>query len=564
MKNKKESALSLTQQEITELLKTTPSGIKKYIDELEGQIKNLSEIGVALSKEKDRGKILETILLEAKRISSADGGTIYMKTDDNRLKFEIMMTDSLGIHFGGTSAEPMPDTIYPVKLYNPETNQPNHKNVSAYAALTGKTVNIKDAYKEKGFDFSGTKGWDKRHGYRSKSFLTVPMKNHEDNIIGVLQLLNAKNPNTGEIASFSTSIKMIESLASQAAIVITNKNLIRELEVLFESFIKLIATAIDKKSAYTGGHCSRVPEITMMLADAVGKIKSGKYKDFDMNPDERNELYIAAWLHDCGKVATPTHIVDKGTKLEKIFDRIDIINMKFEVLRRDKEIEFLKKIHKLKNSDKTVLEKLKGEYKRQLEQLDEDEAFLERCNIGGEFMLEELQERVIQIAKYPFKEKGKKKPFLSKDEVRNLNISKGTLLPEEREIINSHISITIDMLEQLPYPKHLKNIPEFAGGHHEKLDGTGYPRGLTENQMSPQAKMIAIADIYEALTAADRPYKEGKKLSEAMRIMGFMNKDRHIDKDLFKIFVKEGIYKKYAKKFLKPNQIDKVDETVIL
>ena len=564
MKNKKESALSLTQQEITELLKTTPSGIKKYIDELEGQIKNLSEIGVALSKEKDRGKILETILLEAKRISSADGGTIYMKTDDNRLKFVIMMNDSLGIHFGGTSAEPMPDTIYPVKLYNPETNQPNHKNVSAYAALTGKTVNIKDAYKEKGFDFSGTKGWDKRHGYCSKSFLTVPMKNHEDNIIGVLQLLNAKNPNTGEIASFSTSIKMIESLASQAAIVITNKNLIRELEVLFESFIKLIATAIDKKSAYTGGHCSRVPEITMMLADAVGKIKSGKYKDFDMNPDERNELYIAAWLHDCGKVATPTHIVDKGTKLEKIFDRINIINMKFEVLHRDKEIEFLKKIYKLKNSDKTVLEKLKGEYKRQLEQLDEDEAFLERCNIGGEFMLEELQERVIQIAKYPFKEKGKKKPFLSKDEVRNLNISKGTLLPEEREIINSHISITIDMLEQLPYPKHLKNIPEFAGGHHEKLDGTGYPRGLTENQMSPQAKMIAIADIYEALTAADRPYKEGKKLSEAMRIMGFMNKDRHIDKDLFKIFVKEGIYKNYAKKFLKPNQIDKVDETVIL
>ena len=564
MKKKKESIFSLTQQEIIELLKTTPSGIKKYVDELEDQIKNLSEIGVSLSKEKDMGKLLETILLETKRISVADGGTIYMKTDDNRLKFEIMMNDSLGIHFGGTSAEPMPDTIYPVKLYNPETNQPNHKNVSAYAALTGKTVNIKDAYKEKGFDFSGTKGWDKRHGYRSKSFLTVPMKNHEDNIIGVLQLLNAKNPKTGEIVSFSTSIKMIESLASQAAIVITNKNLIRELEVLFESFIKLIATAIDKKSAYTGGHCSRVPEITMMLADAVGKIKSGKYKDFDMNPDERNELYIAAWLHDCGKVATPTHIVDKGTKLEKIFDRIDIINMKFEVLRRDKEIEFLKKIYKLKNSDKTVLEKLKGEYKRQLEQLDEDEAFLERCNIGGEFMLEELQERVIQIAKYPFKEKGKKKPFLSKDEVRNLNIPKGTLLPEEREIINSHITITIDMLEQLPYPKHLKNIPEFAGGHHEKLDGTGYPRGLTENQMSPQAKMIAIADIYEALTAADRPYKEGKKLSEAMRIMGFMNKDRHIDKDLFKIFVKEGIYKKYAKKFLKPNQIDKVDETVIL
>ena len=564
MKNKKESAFSLTQQEITELLKTTPSGIKKYIDELEGQIKNLSEIGVALSKEKDMGKLLETILLEAKRISSADGGTIYMITDDNRLKFEIMMTDSLGIHYGGTSAEPIPDTIYPVKLYNPETNKPNHKNVSAYAALTGNTVNIKDAYKEKGFDFSGTKGWDKKYEYRSKSFLTVPMKNHEDNIIGVLQLLNSKNPKTGEIVSFSTSIKMIESLSSQAAIAITNKNLIRELEVLFESFIKLIATAIDKKSAYTGGHCSRVPEITMMLANAVEKSTYGKYKDFKMTPDERYELHIAAWLHDCGKVATPTYIVDKGTKLETIYDRVDVIKKKFEILRRDKEIEFLKKKYKLKKNDKIILVKLKDEYQRQMNQLDEDETFLERCNIGGEFMREEFQERVIQIAKYPFKEKGKKKPFLSKNEVRNLNIPKGTLLPEEREIINDHISITINMLEQLPYPDRLKDVPELAGGHHEKLDGTGYPQGLTENQMSPQAKIMAIADIYEALTAADRPYKEGKKLSEAMRIMGFMNKDHHIDKDLFKIFVKEGIYKKYAKKYLKPNQIDKVDETVIL
>ena len=272
MKNNKESVFSFTQQEITELLKTTPSGIKKYINELEAQIKNLSKIGVALSKEKDMGKLLETILLEAKRISAADGGTLYMKTEDNRLKFEIMMTDSLGIHYGGTSPKPIPDTIYPVKLYNPETNQPNYYNVSAYAALTGKTINIKDAYKEKGFDFSGTIEYDKKHGYHSKSFLTVPMKNHENKIIGVLQVLNAKNPKTGEIVSFSTSVNMIESLASQAAVAITNKNLIRELEVLFESFIKLIATAIDKKSAYTGGHCSRVPEITMMLADAVGKI----------------------------------------------------------------------------------------------------------------------------------------------------------------------------------------------------------------------------------------------------------------------------------------------------
>ena len=179
-------------------------------------------------------------------------------------------------------------------------------------------------------------------------------------------------------------------------------------------------------------------------------------------------------------------------------------------------------------------------------------------------MEKELQERVIKISEYDYSYKGEKMPFLSDDEVRNLNIAKGTLLPEEREIINDHIVITIEMLEQLPYPKHLKNVPEFAGGHHEKLDGTGYPKGLEDKDMSVQAKMMAIADIYEALTAADRPYKDGKKLSMAMRIMGFMKKDYHIDQDLFEIFVREGVYKQYAKDYVKKNQIDEVEHEALL
>ncbi len=179
-------------------------------------------------------------------------------------------------------------------------------------------------------------------------------------------------------------------------------------------------------------------------------------------------------------------------------------------------------------------------------------------------MARDLQNRVKGIANYPYKEGGKKKPFLTEEEVRNLNIAKGTLLPEERQIINDHISITIDMLNELPYPKHLKKVPEFAGGHHEKLDGTGYPMGLNEKDMSTQAKMMAIADIYEALTAADRPYKDGKKLSMAMRIMGFMRNDYHIDKDLFEIFVKEGVYKKYADEYVKKGQIDEVNEPALV
>tara|TARA_B100000408_G_C10265455_1_gene209528 strand:- start:24 stop:932 length:909 start_codon:yes stop_codon:yes gene_type:complete len=302
----------------------------------------------------------------------------------------------------------------------------------------------------------------------------------------------------------------------------------------------------------------------MMLADAVEKVDYGKYKDFKMTEDERYELFIAGWLHDCGKVATPPHVVDKGTKLETITDRIETVKTKFELLRRDAEINFLNKKIGMNGSVNGKMEEIETEYKKRLDQINEDEAFIEKCNVGGEFMEKELQQRVINISKYDYSFKGEKMPFLSEDEVRNLNIAKGTLLPEEREIINDHIVITIEMLDQLPYPKNLRNVPEFAGGHHEKLDGTGYPKGLMEKEMSVQAKMMAIADIYEALTAADRPYKDGKKLSMAMRIMGFMKKDYHIDKELFEIFVKEGVYKKYAKDHVKKNQIDEVDHEALL
>lgn len=551
----------LSQVELLNLLEKAPRGIKTYISHLEKQIKNFSDIGLSLSKEKDMNILLEKILLEAKRITNADGGTLYMRTNDNSLRFEIMMTDSLNFHMGGTSGKDIP--FYPIKLYN-DDGEPNETMIAAYVALTGKTVNIPDAYEAEGFDFSGMKAFDEKTGYRSKSFLTVPLKNHEDEIIGVLQLLNAQGKKTGEVVPFSSDIQeLVESLSSQAAVAVTNKNLIRDLEVLFESFIKLIASAIDAKSPYTGGHCSRVPEITMMIAEAVNDSQNEHFKDIHFNEKELYELKIAAWLHDCGKVATPEYVVDKATKLETIYDRVHTVETRFEVLKRDYEINYLKQQLKIEKNQslsqkelKDALKVIRDTYKEQLEHLNDDRTFVKEINVGGEFMSGDKKDRVKKIAEYQWNDNGEKKNFLSDDEIKNLCIAKGTLTAEERKIINDHIVHTIDMLQQLPYPKHLKNVPEFAGGHHEKLDGTGYPLGLTNDEMSIQAKAMAIADVFEALTAKDRPYKEGKALSMAMRIMGFMKNDAHVDPYLFDLFVQEKIYLKYAEKYLSEEQLD--------
>ena len=549
--------------QLAKYIADAPGVVKNYIQALEKQVGNLANIGLALSKEKNMSKLLEMILIEAKRIANSDGGTLYMMTDDNRLRFEIMMTDSLDFHMGGTSGKEIP--FYPVKLYDEEGN-PNKSMIAAYVGLTGETVNIPDAYKAKGFDFSGTKMFDEKTGYHSQSFLTVPLKNHEDEIIGVLQLLNAQNNNTKKIIPFASDIQeMVEALASQAAVAITNKNLIKDLEALFESFIKLIASAIDAKSPYTGGHCARVPEITMLLAKAVQETIDGPFADISFTDKEMYELKIAAWLHDCGKVATPEFVVDKSTKLETIYDRVNEVETRFAALKRDEQIKSLRNELKVERDDSLSKEEklikiktLKSKYSKKLRELKSDLEFIKESNIGGEFMSGDKKDRVHNISNYRWKPNGKMENFLSEDEVYNLTIPRGTLTAEERKVINDHIVVTINMLEELPYPKHLKNVPEFAGGHHEKLDGTGYPKGLTKNEMSVQARIMAIADIFEALTAKDRPYKKGKTLSQAMRILGFMKNDAHIDVDLFDIFVKDKIYLKYAEEHLDPDQIDEV------
>jgi HD-GYP domain-containing protein (c-di-GMP phosphodiesterase class II) len=525
------------------------------------KLEYLNAIGIALSQERDINKLLETILIAAKNLTHADGGTLYRLVED-KLQFEIVRTDSLAIAMGGSSGNPVP--FYPIPLH--KDGQPNYTMIAAYAALTHQTVNVADAYTQEGFDFSGTRNFDKRTGYRSTSFLTVPMKNHEGNIIGVLQLLNATDPATGRVTTFNEEDqRLAESLASQAAIALTNRLLIQQLEVLFESLIELINTAIDEKSPYTGGHCKRVPTLTMMLAEAAHDTEAGALASFQMSEKDRYELKIAGLLHDCGKITTPVHVVDKATKLQTIFDRVELVATRFQALKREAEVEMLRaKVAALEAGDPASAKRAEEAFVAKLRQYDDDREFIRHTNIGTERMKPEDQARVSQIARYTWtNERGETERFLSKDEEDNLNIPYGTLNPGEREIINHHIVATIKMLEALPWPRHLTNVPEYAGGHHERMDGKGYPKGLTREQMSVQARVMGIADIFEALTAKDRPYKKGKTLSESLAILGRMKEGGHVDPDLFDIFVREKVYLRYAREFLDPEQIDEVDEKAI-
>jgi HD-GYP domain-containing protein (c-di-GMP phosphodiesterase class II) len=519
----------------------------------------LNEIGIALSAEQDINRLLEKILFGAKKITNADGGTLYsVDQEKGEVRMEIVSTDSMNFAMGGTSGKPIP--FPPIPLHD-EQGKPNEQMVVTHAVLNDTLVNIPDAYAAEGFDFSGTRRFDEKTGYRSQSFLTVPLKNHENDIIAVMQLLNAREEGGERVIPFSTEAEQLAlSLASQAAIAITNRRLINDLNKLLESLIQLIASAIDQKSPYTGGHCRRVPVLTMLLADEAHNAKDGPLKDFCMTPEDRHELEIAAWLHDCGKITTPEYVVDKATKLETIYNRLETVRTRFEVLRRDAEIASLKqRLAAAERGQPLDSAALDGELQGELEQIDEALRFVERHNTGGEFMRPEDQQRIREIGQRRLRIDGKEHPLLSDDEIYNLTIAKGTLTPEEREIINHHIVATIDMLEALHFPKHLQNVPEFAGGHHERMDGKGYPRGLTRDQMSVQARVMAIADVFEALTAKDRPYKEGMPLSKALSILGRMKEDHHIDPDLFDIFIRHRVFEKYAAEYLDDAQRDQVD-----
>lgn len=522
-------------------------------------VTRLTQIGKALSSERDRDTLLEHILLAAKEISNADGGTLYLlSAAGDVLEYVIVRTDSIHLAYGGTTGKKPPFSV--VHLYHPETQEPDIRTQVVRAVVNKESINVKDAYSSKEFDFTRTKKFDLQYGFRTRSVITIPMINHRGEPIGCLQLINAKDPATGATITFSDEmVEIISSLASQAAVIVDKETLISEQKTLLESFIKMMASAIDAKSPYTGSHCVRVPVLTEMLAEAACNDTDGFFRTFTMSEEEKYELHIAGWLHDAGKIVTPVHIMDKATKLETIYDRIHLVIARLEILKRDARIRTLEAV--ASGGDRTALQ---AEYEKEIAALDADAAFLKIANIGGEFMADESIERLKQIAVQQVEMDGKTEPLLSENEVYNLSTRRGTITPEERQIMNDHMVHTVNMLESMPWPKHLQRVPEYATGHHEKMDGTGYPRGVLAGTMSVPARMMCVADVFEALTANDRPYKKAKKLSEAMAIIGQFKKTNHLDPNIVDFFVTSKTYRKFAEMFLPAEQIDEVDEAAIL
>ncbi len=539
-------------------------------------ISDFLDTSVALSVERDVEKVLEAILATVLEATRATGGAIYRVGDGQILQ-------RVRVHGVADSVDPA---------------------LPARVAIDGDGL-IAAAASGQATEVEFVDG-DMR--------VATPLINRDGELVGAivawLPLL------IGQQASRSdTRVGFVEALSASAAVAIETSELIAAQKRLLEAFIELIASAIDAKSPYTGSHCQRVPALTKMIAEAAHEAHHGSLAEFRLGEDDREALHIAAWLHDCGKITTPEHVVDKATKLECIYDRIHEIRMRFEVLKRDAHINALEA--RLVGEDaQTVAARLETA----LAELDEEFAFVAGCNLGSESMDDAAVERLGRIGTRTWmrtlddrlgvsrEEELLRAPYAAgalpveealladrpwhrverpeaeriaednpwgfamevprhrfdRGELHNLSVRRGTLTDEDRYIINHHIVQTIMMLTRLPFPRHLANVPEIAGGHHERMDGRGYPRRLKREDMSVLARAMAVADVFEALTAADRPYKAPKSLSESVSIMARMASDGHLDPDLFALFLESGIYRAYADRFLDATQIDEVDVGAML
>jgi HD-GYP domain-containing protein (c-di-GMP phosphodiesterase class II)/HAMP domain-containing protein len=552
-------------------------------------IRKFMSITHAVAAEENFEALLSMLLKDTMNVSKAETGALYLAEDT--LLVPSIALDANENEIGGR--------LLAIPLTGANTPQLLRNSIARQEALNGEMT--QEERERFGLDaLSGKNG--------ARYSVVVPLFNRQHHLLGLMVLQRHTPMDTAHLA-------FAGAISDSASSSLETRGLIRDQKALFEAFIQLIAGAIDTKSPYTGGHCARVPVLTEMLAHAACDTQNGPYADFKLSEDEWEAVHVAAWLHDCGKVTTPEYVVDKSTKLETIYDRIHEVRMRFEVLKRDAEIECLKRIHS-GTPEVEAWAKLASD----LQQIDDDFAFIASCNEGGEFMAPEKIERLKAIAtrtwlrtlddrvgiSHEEKERKERVPaaplpaveplladkpehrierrasekippdnkwgfkmkvpelLYNRGEVYNLAVGRGTLSEEERYKINEHIVQTIIMLSALPFPRHLKNVPEIAGGHHEKMDGTGYPKRLTKDEMSPVARMMAIADIFEALTARDRPYKKGKTLSESIKIMGFMKKDKHIDPELFELFLRSGVYRQYAERYMTPEQLDEVDIEAVL
>jgi HD-GYP domain-containing protein (c-di-GMP phosphodiesterase class II) len=504
------------------------------------EIQRLIEIGISLSSERNLDALLEKIVDAAIEITNSDGCTIYIKKGASLL-FTVSKNISQGLSVGGRSGAP--SKVPPVPL------APSF--VSSYAAITKKTVNIPDVYSSEEFDFRGPKQYDEKTGYKSVSMLVTPLLDHENEAIGVLQLLNATNQETGEVIAFPKKHEALaKALASQAAVAISNVTLVHETEKLFESVLEVMVTATDARSKYTHGHIRRVAGLALEVAKAINEEQEGPFAKEYFNDDALNEIRIAGWMHDIGKIVSPPHIMDKAVKLETIIDRSGLIRTRYDVIRLLAiEGNYAKKIELLKNG-KTLEEAafLDKELSLKLAQIDDEAKFVLACNNPKENMEDEKVERLKNIASQTYSVNGAVYPKLTENELLNLSIRKGSLTEEERKIMQSHIDVTIKMLEKIPFSRKLKNVPLYAGSHHESLDGSGYPKGIKGDQMPIQSRMLGIVDFLEALTASDRPYKQALPMDLVWKILQSEVDKNHLDGDLLRLIREKKVYERYAEK----------------
>lgn len=502
------------------------------------QLSSLLRVARQINAQSDLASLSGMVLKEALGLAQAEAGVLWLRREEHHS--EWLECAGLALEGEEPVADPGPEQPH-LTLDGAGAEHP-----AARVVRQGGVLHLTGAELDEGAALL-TAGLVTR----LESLLLVPLTNHEGRALGVLQLVNASG--MGHAGAFPARTRaLLEALGGYAGIALNNLMLVQELKDLLDAFVKVFARAIDAKSSHTSAHCERVPMLTELLARAACE-DAGVFADFQLDEDEWYELRVAAWLHDCGKLAIPDSVLDKATKLHSLHDRIELVAARFSAVRSEVERRYL--------SDCLETPDREPEHRRRrqadIDTLEADLAFLERINIGGETMAAEDVARVRRIAERPWVDaRGETRPLLNDDEVANLCITRGTLTEEERHIINSHMDVTLDMLESLPFPRKLRRVPEYAGGHHERMDGTGFPRGLTREQMSVPARIMAIADVFEALTARERPYKTPLKISEALGIMQRMRDNHQFDPDLYRLFLDAGVWRDYARAALDPDQLD--------
>lgn len=509
--------------------------MKAYTPEILEQVEQLLNVGIALSAEKDHNVLLEVILSEARRITGADAGTLYLREGDTLL-FKISHNDTLKTYQGG-SGEPVNLPPVPLRM----------ENVSSYVALTNTSVNIADVYaaSEFDFDFSGPKRYDEITGYHTTSMLVVPLENHEGQVIGVLQLINATD-DSGKVIGFAPYYeKVVASLASQAAIALTNMQFINDIENLFNSFVQVMATAVDAQTPYNANHTRRVALYSGKLAQVINQVEAGYWGEQYFDADRSAQLVMAAWLHDIGKIATPLAVMNKSTRLEA---RIELVLQRLNYIQACLKTKYLEAC--LAAADLAAREVLEISWQQEAELVEEARTLIIKADNPATFVDGDMANRLNEVAARTYlTPQGEELPWLTPDELTQLCVTKGTLTEDERRIMENHVAVTTRMLDKIPFISKLKDVPFYAGVHHEHLDGKGYPHGLKGDEIPPEGRILALLDIYDALTADDRPYKKALPIEEALKIIGFMVKDGKLDAELFQIFKESEIYRSDPESF---------------